>query len=155
MFCEKKNLSVRRKIFKVWRGEKNVSVEFRVFGKKEEFWEKIKVFLVEILLSSCSLVNLQVKVTERKWWKFSEYFSGGCLKLKLRCAKKIWKSGIFVYWVRTHWLVAMLWNMAKREKWNFKFIIKKEMFCKLQKKKFWVWVTPLVGRHVVNESKVA
>ncbi len=36
MFCEKKNLSVRRKkeIFKVWRGGENVSVEFRVFGKK-------------------------------------------------------------------------------------------------------------------------
>ncbi len=32
------------KIFKVWKGEKNVSVEFRVFGKKmklkEKFWRK-------------------------------------------------------------------------------------------------------------------
>ncbi len=78
MFCEKKkNLSVRRKIFKVWRGEKNVSVEFRVFGKKrklkEKFEEKrIKVFWVRkkrIFLSSYSLVgfyvNLQVKVTEK------------------------------------------------------------------------------------------
>ncbi len=41
---EKKNLSVRRKIFKVWRGE-NVSVGFRVFGKKkvpeEMFWDEI------------------------------------------------------------------------------------------------------------------
>ncbi len=38
----KKNLSVRRKIFKVWKGGKNVSVEFRVFGKKmkEKFREK-------------------------------------------------------------------------------------------------------------------
>ncbi len=37
MFCEEKKISVRRKkeIFKVWRGGKNVSVEFRVFGKKE------------------------------------------------------------------------------------------------------------------------
>ncbi len=46
---------------------------------------------MEILLSSCSLVglyvNLQVKVTEKKW-KFSEYFSGGCLKLKLRFAEE-------------------------------------------------------------------
>ncbi len=50
-FVRKKNLSVRRKIFKVWRGGKNVSVEFRVFGKKEierkssSCWgKKIKVF---------------------------------------------------------------------------------------------------------------
>ncbi len=64
--CPKKNFqSVER--------EKNVSVEFRVFGKKElkeKFREKkSKYFRVEILLSSCSLVgfyvNLQVKVTEK------------------------------------------------------------------------------------------
>jgi len=47
----KKNLSVRRKIFKVWRkGEKkNISVKFRVFGKKRierkvPERKKIKVF---------------------------------------------------------------------------------------------------------------
>ncbi len=87
MFCEKKkNLSVRRKIFKVCRG-KNVSVEFRVFGKKmkEKYRErKVKVFLGEnlkcgILLSSCSLVglyvNLQVKVTEKK--NFQRFFGPG------------------------------------------------------------------------------
>jgi len=40
-FVRKENLSVRRKIFKVWRG-KNVSVKFRVFGKKmkEKFRKK-------------------------------------------------------------------------------------------------------------------
>ncbi len=47
MFCEKKNLSVRRKIFKVWRrGKKIVSVEFHVFGKKKEI-ERKKVQVVE------------------------------------------------------------------------------------------------------------
>jgi hypothetical protein len=42
------------------------------------------------------------------------------------------------------------------ETW-LKFIIliycEKECFANY-KEKFWVWVTPLVGRHVVNESKV-
>ncbi len=55
--------------------KKNVSIEFQVFGKKMEIErkvprKKIKLFAVEILLSSCSLVglyvNLQVKVTEKK-----------------------------------------------------------------------------------------
>ena len=69
------------KIFKVWRGKKNVSVEFRVFGKKmklkERFREK-KVFWVEILLSSCSLVGLyvclQVKVAGKKMKIFKVFF---------------------------------------------------------------------------------
>ena len=42
MFCEKKNLSVRRKkeIFQsVKRGENCLSIEFRVFGKKRN-WKK-------------------------------------------------------------------------------------------------------------------
>ena len=73
------------KFSKCEEGEKNVSVEFRVFGKKmkEKFRErkKSKWFGVEILLSSCSLVglyvNLQVEVMEKKW-KFSKYISGGC-----------------------------------------------------------------------------
>jgi len=54
--------------------KKNVSVEFRVFGKKrierKVPGKKSKCFGVEILLSSCSLVglyvNLQVKVMEKK-----------------------------------------------------------------------------------------
>ncbi len=51
---------------------KNVSVKFRVFGKKKKSsGKKIKVFWVKVLLSSCSLVglyvNLQVKVTEKFW----------------------------------------------------------------------------------------
>ncbi len=80
------------KFSKCEEGKKNVSVEFRVFGKKRKVPEKkIRVFWVEILLSSCSLVglyvNLQIKVTEKKR-KFSEYFSGECLKLKLRLQRK-------------------------------------------------------------------
>ncbi len=50
----------------------------------------MKMFWVEILLSSCSLVglyvNLQVKVTGKKK-KFSKCFSVECLKLRLRFAK--------------------------------------------------------------------
>ncbi len=65
-------------------------LEFRVFGKtrierKVPREKKSKCFGVEILLSSCSLVglyvNLQVEVTGKKKM---EYFSGECLKLKLR-----------------------------------------------------------------------
>ncbi len=84
MFCEKKNLSVRRKIFKVWKGKKNVSVEFRVFGKKNERKvprKKIKVFWVEILLSSCSLVNLRVKVMRENDENFQSVFRVGVLCL--------------------------------------------------------------------------
>ena len=36
---------------------------------------------------------------------------------------------------------------------EFEFIVKRECFASY-KEKFWVWVTPLVGRHVVNEPKV-
>ncbi len=70
------------KFSKCGEGKKSVSVEFRVFGKKMELKEKFRekkqsVLGLEILLSSCSLVglyvNLQVKVTEKKW-KFSKYF---------------------------------------------------------------------------------
>ncbi len=67
-FVRKKNLSVRGKIFKVW-GKKNVSVEFRVFGKKMEIGRKVpekkEVFFAlhknlkwKILLSLHSLVGL-------------------------------------------------------------------------------------------------
>ncbi len=70
-----------KKIFKVWKGKKNVSVEFRMFGKKMEIERRVpekksKCFFLNenskwrILLSSYSLVglyvNLQVKVTEKK-----------------------------------------------------------------------------------------
>ncbi len=87
MFCErKKNLSVRRKIFKVWKGEKNVSVGFRVFGKngnwKKSSGKKIRVFWVEILLSSCSLVNLQVKVMGKKMLKIFRVCSGWVFEVK-------------------------------------------------------------------------
>ncbi len=86
MFCEKKNLSVRRKkIFKVWRGEKKCKCRISGVRKKKELKEKFRekknqsVLGVEILLSSCSLVglyvNLQVKVTEKK--KFQSIFRVG------------------------------------------------------------------------------
>ena len=46
--------------------------------ERKRFWEK--TFGWNFLLSSCSLVrlyvNLQVKVTEKKKWKFSKYFAG-------------------------------------------------------------------------------
>ncbi len=89
MLCEKKNLSVRRKIFKVWKGGKNVSVEFRVFGKNEIEREvpekKIKCFgwkfKVKDLPSSCSLfgvyIDLQVKVMEKKNENFQSVFRVG------------------------------------------------------------------------------
>ncbi len=54
MFCEKKKSKCPKKNFQsVKKGRKNVSVEFRVFGKKKELKEKvprkkIKVFLVEM-----------------------------------------------------------------------------------------------------------
>jgi len=84
----KENLSVRRKIFKVWRGGKCLSIEFRVFGKKNERKKK-KVLgedvWVEFLLSSCSLVrlyvNLQVKVTEKKNGNFQSILRVGVCAL--------------------------------------------------------------------------
>ena len=61
------------KFSKCEEGEKNVSVEFRVFGKKmkEKFRrKKSKCFGWKFLLSSCSLVgfyvSLQVKFTGKK-----------------------------------------------------------------------------------------
>ncbi len=78
---EKKNLSVRRKkISKCEEGKKNVSVECRVFGKKKNWKksserEKSKYFGVEILLSSCSLVDLGVKVMGENDENFRVFFS--------------------------------------------------------------------------------
>ncbi len=71
----------------------------RISGVRKKKWElkeklrkkRSKVFAVEILLSSCSLVglffclNLQVGVTGKK---VSKCFPGGCLKLKLRFVGK-------------------------------------------------------------------
>ncbi len=76
------------KFSKCEEGEKCLSIEFRVFGKKKEEKKKIlgRDFWVEFLLSSCSLVrlyvDLQVKVTEKKR-KFSKYFAVKYLKLKI------------------------------------------------------------------------
>ncbi len=67
-------------------GVRKKKIEGKVPGKK------IKVFWVEILLSSCSLVglyvNLQVKVTEKFDENFQSIFRVGFLKLKLRFAEK-------------------------------------------------------------------
>ncbi len=56
---------------------------------REKFRKNQSVLGGSFLLSSCSLVglyvSLQVKVTEKK---NSEYFSGECLKLKLRLQRK-------------------------------------------------------------------
>ncbi len=78
------------KFSKCEEGEKCLSIEFRVFGKKMEEKKKIlgrDVWVEFFLLSSCSLVrlyvNLQVKVTEKKKWKFSKYFAVKYLKLKI------------------------------------------------------------------------
>ncbi len=73
--CPKKNFQ------SVERG-KNVSVEFRVFGKKKELKEKFrekksKCFGVEILLSSCSLVDLEVKVMGENDENFQSIFRVG------------------------------------------------------------------------------
>ncbi len=75
--------------------KKNVSVEFRVFGKKElkekvPVEEKSKWFGVEILLSSWSLIGLYVNLQVRVMGKKNENFqsvSDGCLKLRLRFAE--------------------------------------------------------------------
>ncbi len=74
MFCEKKKSKCPKKNFQsVKRGEKCLSVKFRVFGKKMEIErkvperKKIKVFLGEnlecgILLSSYSLVGVYINL---------------------------------------------------------------------------------------------
>ena len=73
------------KFSKCEEGEKCLSIEFRVFGKKmkEKFGEQD--FWVEILLSSCSLVrlyvNLQVKVTEKKNGNFQSILRVGVCAL--------------------------------------------------------------------------
>ncbi len=67
---EKKKSNCPKKKFKVWKGKKNVSVGFRVFGKKngnrkKSSGKKNRNVLGgnlkwKILLSSCSLVGLYV-----------------------------------------------------------------------------------------------
>ncbi len=82
------------KFSKCEEGKKCLSIEFRMFGKKNERGKKKlgEDVWVEFLLSSCSLVRLfmlilQVKVTGKKW-KFSKYFSVKYLKLKIFVAEK-------------------------------------------------------------------
>ncbi len=70
----KKKIQVsEEKFLKCEEGEKNVSVEFRVFGKKmkEKFGKKNQsVSVGNFLLSSCSLVGLYVnlQVTKKSFW---------------------------------------------------------------------------------------
>ncbi len=81
MWEEKKSKCPKKNFQSVKKGEKkNVSVEFRVFEKKNEIERKVpekkaKYFGWRFLLSSCSLVNLQVKVTEKKDENFQNVWS--------------------------------------------------------------------------------
>ncbi len=128
-FCEKKkNLSVRRKIFKVWRGGK--MFKYRISGVrkkkelKEEFREKKK---------NQSIFGWKFKV-----WDFAKFiFTGWAFMLicKLKLQRKLAK--IFKVFFGAVWSERLLEN----------FEVKKKLFGS--------WVTPLVGRHVVNELKVA
>ena len=91
MFCEEKKSKCPKENFQsVKRGK---MFKYRISGvqkknerkRKKRFWETM--FGWNFLLSSCSLVrlyvNLQVKVTEKKKWKFSKYFAVKHLKLKI------------------------------------------------------------------------
>ncbi len=76
------------------------------------------------MLSSCSLVglyvNLQVKVTEEKK-KNSEYFSGECLKLKLRLQKKLkLKKNVGVVDVSLSWASCGLKSSITWANWKVK-----------------------------------
>ena len=93
MFCEEKKSKCPKENFQsVKRGK---MFKYRISGvrKKNErkkkkffFWGE-DVWVEFFLLSSCSLVrlcvNLQVKVTEKKKWKFSKYFAVKYLKLRV------------------------------------------------------------------------
>ncbi len=94
MFCrKKKNLSVRRKKKKIQSVEREKKCKCRISGVRKKKIErkvpgkKIKVFWVEILLSSYSLVelcvNLQVKVTEKKMMKIFKVFFGWVFEVKI------------------------------------------------------------------------
>ncbi len=58
------------------KGEKSVSVGFRVFGKKMEIERKVpgEKKMVKILLSSCSLVNFKLKLWEKSDENFQIIF---------------------------------------------------------------------------------
>ncbi len=94
--------------------------------------KKSKCFGWKFLLSSCSLVglyvNLQVKVTRKK---ISEYFSGECLKLKLRLQRK--------FKIRDFYLLG-----------SYPLVGVKGFRC--SEENVWVVSVPLVGRHVVKHG---
>ncbi len=88
MFCEEKKSKCPKKNFQsVKKGKKkNVSVGFRMFGKKRmEIERKVPEKKVKILLSSCSLVG-------RKGFRCS----GG---EKVKVKKNVWVVGYPVSWV--------------------------------------------------------
>ncbi len=59
-------MSEEKKFSKCEEGEKCLSIEFRVFGKKNERKVRRKDFWEEILLSSCSLVGLCIDLQEKE-----------------------------------------------------------------------------------------
>jgi hypothetical protein len=92
VFCEKKNLSVRRKIFKVWKRKKKCKCRISGVRKKNEIERKKRKVprkkMVKILLSSCSLVNFKLKLWEKNGENFQSIFRVGFLELKLQFAEK-------------------------------------------------------------------
>jgi hypothetical protein len=79
----KKSKCPKKKFSKCEERKKNVSVEFRVFGKKRKIERKVPE---KNVFGWKKKIKVKVTVAERK-------------KMKL---------GIFIYWVHTHWLGAML-----------------------------------------------
>ncbi len=127
---EKKKKEVSEEKFS--KCEEGKKCKCRVSGvrKKNRNWKKsseekkVKVFWMEILLSSCSLVglciNLQVKVAFKKEWKFSKcfFFWVGVLKLRLRFAKKN-KVGWASCWLKS----SITWANWKKLKWKNVWVV--------------------------------
>ncbi len=141
--------------------KKNVSVKFRVFGKKN--WKKSsggekksKWFGVEILLSSCSLVglyvNLQVKVMEKeKKMKVFKVYFGWVLGVNVATLlKKVKLKEMLGLGCTLSW-ASCCETWLEFEITGVKVAIAK----KIKVRDFYLLGSyPLVGRHVVNEPKV-
>ncbi len=121
----------------MWRGEKCLSIEFRVFEKKGRKVRRVRYFgnFAKFVFTSWE-VEVTLRKSELRFAKKISFF----LKKKLR---------IFVYWVCTHSLGTMLKNMAKI--WNWSLTLQEKVRVK---KNVRVVNVPLVGCHVVNEPKV-
>ena len=102
MFCEEKKSKCPKKNFQsVKRGEEYLSMEFRVFEKKMKWERNVRVVCYPVSWAPC-------------WLKIQSHGLIWKDKVKIAVAeKKEMKSGIFIYWVRTHWLGAMLWMNQK------------------------------------------